>query len=166
VAGERPYRVDRIPAFDIELASAHPAFLAAFFETVIPILQYEPTETTGPFPITYEPPCFSIEVRTESGEFGRVIPRLCCAKRESPAMSSRYLTSAYSDPFHGPARLTGTNQPNTPSLMSGAHVVKEHAAERRGQQGEKKRVTRCGGQSPVPKHPEGAGRGEPGTLLR
>jgi hypothetical protein len=56
VTAERPYRVDWIPAFDAELGGAHPVFLALFYEYVIPVLQYEPTETTGPFTISYEPP--------------------------------------------------------------------------------------------------------------
>jgi hypothetical protein len=73
VIAEGPYRVDWIPAFDAELAAADPAFLALFSEHVIPVLQYEPTKTTGPFTITYEPPYHTLDAdprhrrRTSSG---------------------------------------------------------------------------------------------------
>ena len=73
MAAERPYRVDWTPAFDTELSFAHPLFLELFYESVIPLLQYEPTRTTGPFQIAYDPPYFSMEVRAENGEFGWVV---------------------------------------------------------------------------------------------
>ena len=40
---------------------------------VIPVLQSEPSVTTGLFRISYEPPYHAIDVRGESGEFGWVV---------------------------------------------------------------------------------------------
>jgi hypothetical protein len=69
----RFFRVVESPRFLERLETAPPSFIAVLLEYVYPILSLAPVETAGSFPITYDPPFFSIEVQAEGGGWGVVL---------------------------------------------------------------------------------------------
>ena len=71
--GQRFYRVVESPRFLDRLESAEPSFIAILLEYVYPILSANPTGTAGRFPVVYERPFFSIELRSKGGWWGVVI---------------------------------------------------------------------------------------------
>jgi hypothetical protein len=71
--GQRFYRVVESPRFLDRLESAEPSFISILLEYVYPILSANPTGTAGQFPVVYERPFFSIELRSKGGWWGVVI---------------------------------------------------------------------------------------------
>ena len=71
--GQGFYRVVESPRFLERLEAAEPSFVAILLEYVYPILSAEPTESAGHFPVVYERPFFSIELRSKGGWWGVVI---------------------------------------------------------------------------------------------
>jgi hypothetical protein len=69
----RFFRVVESSRFLGRLETAPPSFIAVLLEYVYPVLSLAPDETSGSFPITYDPPFFSIELQASGGEWGVVL---------------------------------------------------------------------------------------------